>query len=151
MDFIPGFEDHLNNLMNNLPKDFEYIYLFSMNAGGKAKKYSNNVRISKSINSFIKYMDKISYKLVKRVRGQKVVSSGYIISAQGAKKLLENFRNYETVDNYIRNFIEDDKLISYESKPFLVNGCFTNNDVNCDTTIGRFIPEPNLDISNKID
>lgn len=151
MNFIPGFKDHLNQLMNNLPKDYEYIYIFAMRTSGKIKKYSDSEKLNKLINSLTKYKDKIDYKLVQRVRGKRVVAAGYIISEQGAKKLLENFKKYETVDNYIKHFIEDEKLISYETKPYLVNGCFTNDTPDCDTTIGNFIAEENLDISNDID
>ena len=151
MNFIPGFKEHLSQLMNNLPKDYEYIYLFAMRIEGKTKKYSDSKKLNKLINSLIKYKDKIDYKLVQRVRGKRVVAAGYIISEQGAKKLLENFKKYETVDHYIRNFIENEKLISYETKTYLVDGCFTNDTPDCDTTIGHFIPEKNLDISNEID
>ena len=148
MNFIDGFKYRLDQLMNTLPNDYEYLYLFSMHAGGEAPKYSSNPKISKLINSLIKFKDKISYKLAKRIRGQRVMASGYIISQQGAKKLLDNFNKYETVDHYVRKFIQSGRLISYETKPQLLNGCITNNDINCDTTIGIFTSEPNLDISS---
>jgi GR25 family glycosyltransferase involved in LPS biosynthesis len=133
-NFIAGFKKRLDNVMNNLPLDYEFVYLFAINIGDS---YSIKNK-DKILQTILRITDKKrENKFVKQARRNITSAVGYIVTQEGAQKLLDGFKNYYRVDKNIIELIENNKLIAYVTKPLLLDACLAQNK-ECETTIGTF-------------
>jgi len=93
--FIPDdFDNKMNELLKELPSDYDFLYLFV--------HPHNYIYIDENNNS--EYYIKGKNNIVKAYKTYGTV--GYLISLNGAKKLLENFNILETtIDDQIKSLI----------------------------------------------
>lgn len=141
--FIPNFEKHLEDVLHNLPTDYEYIYLFAF-----LEKDTFEIKVrSKTLQKILNFINqKFQNKFVRKVRRNITSAAGYIITLDGAKNLLENSKQYKQIDEIIRELIQENKLNAYVTDPLLLKACEATQK-GCDTNIGIF---PNHKSSNDL-
>jgi GR25 family glycosyltransferase involved in LPS biosynthesis len=124
---IKGFTGYLTRAMNNAPQNYDYLYLNMWDhwSSYSYKKKIENKFLRFSLNIFDQYIRNIFWK---RVRRNLASAKTYIVSQEGARKLLQYTQtmpdNILVADMTIAGLIEDDKIIAYTSKPQLT----TSND-----------------------
>lgn len=120
--FIPNnFQEKMKNILDELPKNYDFLYLF-------VHPYNY-----KNIDENSEYYLKNKKLIVKAYKTFGTV--GYLISKNGAQKLLNKFQILETtIDEQLKNLIEDIKSFSVK-KEFL-------------STVGQLLQTS--EISNKL-
>ena len=118
--FIPFFNRILTSAMNNAPKDYELLFLHYRNYGEAFDRKENNALT----NFFDTYIKNFFWK---RAYTNLVSSRGYVLSNNGAKKLLQCLKNdsashFMSIDFYMNKCLNDGNIIAYASKPkFIYN------------------------------
>lgn len=117
--FIPFFNMILNSAMNNAPKDYELLFLQYKNMNQAFNVESNNIFSSFYLTFYNKYLENFFWK---RAKKNIMSARGYILTYEGAKKLLECESNiskkwYKPDDLNVSYCIKDMPIITYASKP----------------------------------
>lgn len=116
------FTDLLERAVDNAPKDYDILYLKVANIGKVYRSNAKNHIVRATMNVFDQHIKNIFWKPVRRnIRSAK----SYIVSSDGAKKLLECTKilpssEVFSSDARISKCVENEKIIAYVSKPQLV-------------------------------
>ena len=103
-EIVDNFPEKLRNILNQLPEDWDFVYLGISKAMGK--KYSKNLLIPKQKKGY--YGNYGSF--------------GYMISSKGLQKLHENSNQVkDAIDIFFKTIPDFKKFISY---PFLIKHNF---------------------------
>lgn len=117
-----NFTDYLEKAIDNAPKDYDILFLKIANIGKVYKSLAQNHIVRLVMNVFDQHLKNLFWKPARRnIRS----AQSYIVSTEGAKKLLECTKKLPTGEMFandarISKCIEDDKVVAYVSKPQLV-------------------------------
>ncbi len=119
LHFIKFFDQYLTMAMNNVPNDYDFLYLNIWDHWSSytyKRKLQNSV-LRFSLNIFDQYLRNIFWK---KVRRNVVSAKTYIITQETAKKLLKYTQNLPNnilvTDMVISILIEDENITAYSSK-----------------------------------
>ena len=130
--FSNDFSSYLKRNMGFAPKDYDLLYLNLWDhwSSYTYKRKIDNSFLRFSLNIYDQYIRNLYWK---KVRRNIVSAKSYIVTQAAAKKLLEYTQrmpdNILVTDVSISFFIEDEKLIAYNSKLRLVDN---NEDLKSD-------------------
>lgn len=131
INFIPNFPNLFERALDNAPKDYDLLYLNVENFGKAYKSQVKNEYARIFMNFFDQHIKNPFWRQVHKNTGS---AKAYIVSQEGAKKLLEcSNRFYKkefiAIDVLISRCIEEKTIIAYASKPKLAHGI---KDINSD-------------------
>jgi GR25 family glycosyltransferase involved in LPS biosynthesis len=121
--FIPFFDSILNLAMNNTPKDYELILLNYKNYG---QAFSSEIE-NHFLRFFLTVWNYVKNPFWKKAKKNIMSVQGYILTNDGAKKLLQCDRQYAVnnflaIDVTMQYCIEDKAIIAYASKKKFIYG-----------------------------
>ncbi|MEK6734230.1 MAG: glycosyltransferase family 25 protein [Pseudomonadota bacterium] len=122
--FVKNFSSLFSRSMDNAPRDFDILYLNLGNFGRAYKSDIENKYLQPIMSIFDQFIKNPFWKQARRhVRSAKA----YVVSAKGAKKLLECTKTlpegvFLAADVIISKCITNKDIIAYRSKPELVYG-----------------------------
>lgn len=133
--FIPFFDKILNTAMNNTPKYYELLFLQYRNYGHAFDHKTNDAFSSLFLTFFDSY---IKNPFWKRAYKDIMSSRGYILTEEGAKKLLQCEQEYAkesfmSIDVAMGKCIANKPIIAYASKPKFIyndNAVATMSDIS---------------------
>jgi len=119
---IPFFDSLLKTFMDNAPQDHELLFLHYRNYGQAFDNKTDNAFSSFFLTAFDTY---IKNPFWKRARKSIMSVRGYILTNEGAKKLLQCDHKYaakkfQTIDATMADCVSDQSIIAYASKPKLI-------------------------------
>jgi len=111
-----SFQLHVNNILSELPDDFDFCYLYV---------YDDHYKNSDDVTILNKqYINKAYHTWC---------TLGYIVSKQGAQKLIEHFKHLDLpLDEKIINLIQNNSLNAYSAKQIFIKnkGCKNDRDTS---------------------
>ncbi len=114
LNFAPKFDKYLDRALNNVPKNFDLIYLGIMDSIDSYKDYLKNKWLRKVKRIFDRNFSSYFFKQIRRSVAS---AEAYIVNQSGAQKLLQNTKKHKHIDIIMSKLIEEKKIIAYVIKP----------------------------------
>jgi glycosyl transferase, family 25 len=114
--FKSDFEKYLARSLNNVPDDYDLIYIGILDSIDSYKDILNNKWLRKIKRIFDRDLNNPFFKQVRRSIGS---TEAYIVSTKGAEILLRNTTKHSQIDRVMSNLIEEKKITAYVTKPVL--------------------------------
>ena len=131
IEFSSEFDKYLARSLNNIPKNYDLIYIGIMDSIDSYKDILNNKWLRKIKRIFDRDLSNPFFKQVRRSVG---ATEAYIVSKNGAKILLDKTTKHSQIDRVMSNLIEEKEITAYVIKPVLTKqvgpseiGVFTNS------------------------
>lgn len=116
LSFAPNFDKYLARAMNNVPTDYDLIYIGIMDSIDSYKDILKNKLLRKIKRIFDRDFANLFFKQVRRSVGS---TEAYVVNETGAKKLFEYTTKHNQIDRVISKLIEEKKIVAYVIKPVL--------------------------------